>query len=252
MKLFLVNSRYEKIIMEMLRNEKFASLRNHVNILESFYYIRKGTLNCLKWINKQNFLLDSGAFTFLKHAKKVNFDEYLANYARFINENNVELFFELDIDAIVGLEKVEEYRRRLEELTGKKPIPVWHKSRGKEYFVKMCQEYPYVAIGGYVLKEMPKSILEGLFPWFIKTAHSNNAKIHVLGYTSIPNLWKFNIDSVDSNRWAQGNISGFFYKYQSKKMDTIFPPDKMKINSYNVAMNNFIQFVKLSKDLYYK
>ncbi len=57
-------------------------------------------------------------------------------------------FFELDIDRIVGLEKVEEFRRRIESKTGKQSIPVWHSNRGWQYFVNMCKEYNYVSIGG--------------------------------------------------------------------------------------------------------
>ena len=41
----------------------------------------------------------------------------------------------------------------------------------KEYFVEMCKNYPYVAIGGIVTKEIPINKYEKLFPWFVNTAH---------------------------------------------------------------------------------
>lgn len=94
----------------------------------------------------------------------------------------------MDIDSVVGLAEVERLRHKLERMTGKKPIPVWHKNRGKEYFVKMCEEYPYVAIGGIVTKEIPRKVYETAFPWFINTAHKHKAKIHGLGYTTVANL----------------------------------------------------------------
>ena len=46
-------------------------------------------------------------------------DRYVDAYIDFINTWNVHHFFELDIDRIVGLEKVEEFRRRIESKTGK-------------------------------------------------------------------------------------------------------------------------------------
>lgn len=115
------------------------SLQGVPQILESFYYCRTN-----KWIPKllpyiSEFLLDSGAFSFLSNsAKEVDWDEYVEDYARFINKYNINLFFEVDIDPLVGLKEVERLRAKLEALTGKKPIPVWHKSRGKDYFIKMC------------------------------------------------------------------------------------------------------------------
>ena len=87
------------------------------NRLESFYYIEEEK----EYIHKyDNFLLDSGAFTFMSSSKGgVNWDEYIKKYAEFINQYNVKHFFELDIDSIVGIKEVERLRRNLEELTGK-------------------------------------------------------------------------------------------------------------------------------------
>ena len=120
--------------------------------LESFYYADETTEKYLPFFG--DFLLDSGAFTFFSSGKQVDWDEYVEKYARFIVKNNVKHFFELDIDCIVGYDNVLKIRKYIEEKTGKKCIPVWHKSRGKEEFIKMCKEYNYVAIGGIVSKEI--------------------------------------------------------------------------------------------------
>ena len=42
------------------------------------------------------------------------------------------------------------FRTAVIKLTGKQPIPVWHISRGKDEFIRHCDEFPYVALGGYV------------------------------------------------------------------------------------------------------
>lgn len=64
-------------------------------------------------------MLDSGAFTFMRGNAKVDWADYIKRYAEFINKYDVKYFFELDIDNIVGYEKVLEYRKLLERLTQK-------------------------------------------------------------------------------------------------------------------------------------
>lgn len=143
-------------------------------ILQSFYYADSFTENAII-PNCKEFLLDSGAFTFMSKKPKADWDRYIKDYAGFIRRNNVRNFFELDIDSIVGYEKVKEYRNRLEDLAGAQCIPVWHKSRGKDEFLRMCEDYPYIAIGGIVTKEISKEQYP-FFSWFISEAHKKSAR----------------------------------------------------------------------------
>jgi hypothetical protein len=223
---------------------------SEMSILESFYYLRKNEEFMALAKHFGSFLLDSGAFTFMTGAHKgaINWDEYVEEYARFINKHDIKLFFELDIDSVVGLQEVERLREKLEALTGKKPIPVWHKNRGKEYFIKMCENYPYVALGGIVTKEIPRQKYEKGFPWFIKTAHLHHCKIHGLGYTTILNLPKYHFDSVDSTAWLYGNRGGYLYKFNPSKgtMDQL-KADNARLKSREGAVNNFREWVKLCK-----
>lgn len=124
--------------------------------LESFYYI---TEKDEPLIHKyKDFLLDSGAFTFMSDSKtSIDWDEYVERYAGFINKHDIEHFFELDIDILVGINEVERLRYKLERLTNRQCIPVWHKSRGKDYWLKMVKDYDYVAIGGIASKEIKPS-----------------------------------------------------------------------------------------------
>ena len=182
-------------------------------------------------------------------ADKVDFDKYVEGYAAFIKKWNVQNFFELDIDSVVGIKDVERLRCKLEALTERKPIPVWHKSRGKEYFEYMCKNYPYVAIGGIVTKEIPINKYEKLFPWFIKTAHKYGCKIHALGYTNIKGLFRYNFDSVDSTAWLYGNIGGYIYKFdaRNKTMKNIKIPEGKRLESKLAAAHNFNEWVCFMK-----
>lgn len=249
MKIFLAGDNGEKNILKAQIGESDKWLSS-CNILESFYYLRKNEEFMALIKHFGSFLLDSGAFTFMTGAHKgaINWDEYVEEYARFINRHNTQLFFELDIDSVVGIRETERLREKLEDLTGKKPIPVWHKNRGKDYFIKMCKSYPYVALGGIVTKEIPRNIYEKGFPWFIRTAHENGAKIHGLGYTTISNLPFYHFDSVDSTAWLYGNRGGYLYKFNPQKgiMDKI-EVNNSRLKSREGAVNNFNEWVKLSE-----
>lgn len=219
--------------------------------LESFFYSTSETERQIPYMG--DFLLDSGAFTFMQNSKtRVEWDAYLERYADFINRNAVEKFFELDIDSVVGYDKVLQFRKKLERLTGRQPIPVWHTNRGKDEFVKAAQEYPYVAIGGLVGTGSAEYARKywAYFPWFIQTAHDNGAKIHALGFTSIDGLKKYHFDSVDSTRWNCARF-GRMEKFDNGKIK-VFDWRKHGVRlkseqSENIAKQNFGEWVKFQK-----
>lgn len=225
---------------------KTAIKQHRPYILESFYYADDTTEKLLPYFG--DFLLDSGAFTFMQSSKShVNWDEYIERYASFINRNNIEKFFELDIDSVVGYDKVLKYRKRLEKLTNKSVIPVWHKSRGIDEYKRMCDEYDYVAIGGIVAKEI-KPEQYGAFPMLIAEAHRRKAKIHGLGFTSLEWLPKCRFDSVDSTAWTTGNRFGFIYQFNGKTMvKHDCPKGKRLADSKRVAEINYLEWIKFQK-----
>lgn len=214
-------------------------------VLESFYYISNETKEMIPYY--KDFLLDSGAFTFMQNTKtKINWDEYVERYATFIKENNIKYFFELDIDNIVGIKEVERLRNKLETLSEKKCIPVWHKSRGLEYWKKMCKEYDYIAIGGIVTKEIKATEYDIFIP-LLKIAKENNCKVHGLGFTRIPLLKKYHFYSVDSTAWTTGNRFGYIYKFKNGKMLKIDKPKGTRVKPQITAINNYTEWVKFSE-----
>lgn len=229
---------------EICQGEMF----NDVFILQSFFYCNDFTQKVILPSCK-DFLLDSGAFTFMQcHKSTVDWDEYIRKYAKFIKANEkIDKFFELDIDSVVGYERVKEYRKKLEYLTGKKCIPVWHKSRGKDEFLKMCEEYPYVAIGGIVTKEITRGQYP-FFDWFINEAHKRNAKIHGLGFTNLEGLKKYHFDSVDSTSWTTGNRFGAIYQFNGETMIKHSKKEGQRLaDSKKTAIHNFAEWVKFQK-----
>lgn len=216
-----------------------------IALLKSFYYCNREIEAIIPKLKR--FMLDSGAFTFFMAGKQIDWISYINRYADFINRNQVELFFELDIDVLIGHEKVLELRKLLEDKTQKKCIPVWHKSRGKEEFLKLCDEYDYVGLGGIVPKEITPQEYK-YFPLFIKEAHRRKAKIHALGFTKQKELPKYHFDSVDSSSWASGNRFGHVYEFMSGTLKKHERPQGMKLKSQKeVAMHNFSEWVKFQE-----
>ena len=217
-------------------------------ILESFYYADADTERLLPYFG--DFMLDSGAFTFMQGKRRANWEEYVERYADFIKRNKVQKYFELDIDSVIGYEEVKKLRARLEKLVGWKSIPVWHNSRGKDEFVRHAEEYPYVALGGLVAvgkAEYARKLWKH-FPWFIDTAHKNGAKIHALGFTSLDGIAQYHFDSVDSTAWTGGNRFGFVYHFNGKTMDKIDVPKGYRIkDSRRLALINYTEWIKFQK-----
>lgn len=214
-------------------------------MLESFFYIEEWQIEYIK--KCELFLLDSGAFTFMSNTKKqINWEEYVDKYIEFINKNDVEYFFELDIDSIVGYKKVLELRRKLEKGTNKKCIPVWHKSRGLEEWKKMTKEYDYVAIGGIVTKEIaPKDYI--YFTPLLDIAKKNNCKVHGLGFTAIAQLSKYKFYSVDSTSWVSGSRFGQLHEFKDGKMTTYKPKDKRADDYKKIDAHNLKQWIKFQQ-----
>ena len=188
-------------------------------ILESYYYARKNVYFPALRSKCKDLLLDSGAFSVMDSGMRVDsWDRYIEEYAAFINRYDIHKFIELDIECVVGMKEVERLRAKLEHLTGRQCIPVWHKWRGLDYFKKMCDEYPYVCFGGLMSDGIKRADLEKVFPWFIAEAHKRGTKIHGLGYTPLDLAKKpFRFDSVDSSSWVSGNRFGHVYQFDPRQ-----------------------------------
>lgn len=238
MKLFLAGTGGSKLF------EKY--IKESLYILESFYYIQKWQIPLIKKV--KIFLLDSGAFTYMngKDSRDINWNEYIENYADFINKYDIEYFMELDIDIVVGLEEVEKLRKKLEKLTNKKCIPVWHKSRGLDYWKKMIKEYDYVAIGGIVTGEIKKSEYDIFIP-LLKMARQNNCKVHGLGLTSMEVIKKYPFYSVDSTSWTSGGRFGQLHHFNGKEIKSFSRKEKRMKDYRQVNRHNLQEWVKFQE-----
>ena len=233
-------------VMKAYLAESGGLIFNGANILQSFYYVDDFTEKIII-PNCKDFMLDSGAFTFMQSAKKqINWDEYVEKYAQFVKKNRIEKYFELDIDSIVGFGEVVRLRTKLENLVGWQCIPVWHRSRGLEQYKKDCGEYPYIAIGGIAIKEIKPNEYP-IFTLLINEAHKRNTKVHGLGFTQLKKLKKYHFDSVDSSSWVTGNRFGAVYYFNGEEIIKIDKPSGKRVKSNATAINNFIQWKRYAE-----
>lgn len=193
-----------KSVAQLLVENKIKMKYN----LMSFYYT-KGKIELAKYIrnNSELILIDSGAHSFQK-GKKVDWDKYTEQYAEFIkifDKPNVIGYFEMDVDNIIGYNKVKELREKLEKVSNK-IIPVWHKNRGIEEYKKMCKDYTgkIIAITGFKNED----IKDEQYLMFLKYAKKYNCKVHCLGMTRKKVLDKVPFDYCDSSSWVQSTVYG--------------------------------------------
>lgn len=231
--------------VESLYRENLPIIDDGYNLI-SFFTMNKQGVEIIK--KSRMFLLDSGAYTFLANSKKtVCWEDYIDRYAEFIKEQNIEHYFELDIDSVIGYENVLKYRKIIEKKTGKRCIPVWHKSRGIEEFRKMCSEYDYVAIGGIVTREIPQDKYKYL-PLLIKEAHERGAKVHGLGFTSTNELKRVHFDTVDSTNWSYGRF-GHHWIFTINKDIVMYKREEGKHceNVKSLQAHNLLEWKKFQK-----
>lgn len=247
MKIFLsaVEGSVAKPAIEELINNGEKLLYN----LMSFYYIKKSNIEHVIKVrdHSEAILIDSGAHSF-QFGKKVDWTEYTKKYAEFIKEfdkDNVIGYFEMDIENIIGYDKVKDLRRILENVSDK-IIPVWHPPRGIQDFKDMCAQYAgkIIAIGGF----RGTDIKDEQFLMFLKYAKKHNCKVHCLGMTRKKVLDKVPFDYVDSSTWlTQANYGATYYPNKAK----VFPKAKGEEKKKQVLFN-YKRGMQMQKDYYLK
>lgn len=217
--------------------------KNPVYILESFFYMDDQKAKKIRLF--KDFLLDSGAYTFMQSSKNhPNWNGYLDRYISFVNRHDIKNFFELDIDLITGYDKVKDLRKQLELGTGKQCMPVFHKNRGVKEWERMCEEYPYVAIGTiYEYNHRPDILLA-----LLKIADKYKTKVHGLGFTRLDLLDKVPFYSVDSTSWLCGTRFGYIYRFNGKIPEQVKRPEGKKLtHASKTIKHSFQEWVKFQQ-----
>ena len=208
-----------------------------------FDYIKKTT---------NNYLLDSGAFSYMNNPKKsLDLNAHIKQYCYYINEFDIKDFFELDLDVFMSLEEIENIRRKIYLETHKKPIIVYHIERGHDYWLNMCKNNEYVAVGGMASAKAKEEKWD--FDRSIELcdeAHSYGTIVHGLGCTplSILNAHTMCFDTVDSTTW---NFTKYGYTAAIGEKGELLKLEGTKFFSASEGQENDLQIWAKFSETYY-
>jgi hypothetical protein len=233
MKIFLSALEVDNSQSELARWQA-CGIRLRWNLMSYYYLRQKESLATYIRDNSDEILIDSGAHSFQK-GKKVNWLEYTKQYAEFIrrfDRPHVVGFFEMDVDNIIGYDRVLQLRKILENVSDK-IIPVWHKNRGVDDFKRMCQQYAgkVIAVTGFKNED----IRDDQYLIFVKYARLHGCRIHCLGMTRKAILDKVPFDYVDSSSWKQQSIYGRVMKQKRSVSKSFSKNNRHEVMRLNYA-----------------
>jgi len=209
--------------------------------LTSFYALRgKGdaTVNRVRSQIHKSWMVDSGAFTFMNSGGTCDWEEYVDDYADFINRYQVRQFIELDLYSIIGVQNTETLRARLEAKTHRQCIPVFHPELGTDYYKRMVDAYGYIALGGIVVGKWTNE--HQMIP-LIRYASRKGVKTHGLGFTRVNKLKQFGFYSVDSTSFV-GDRFGQVYRFDGKQLVVTRVAKGRRLDWVATAINNVEQW----------
>ncbi len=158
----------------------------------------------------RSVVLDSGGFTARMKGVDINVEQYV----KYINDNKIELAFNLDT---LDEDQTKRNQVILNQETDCYIIPVYHYSdyNNKKYrglLDEMIEMYPCISIGG-IAGERIGSKKEGFYNYVFKKIAPvwEKVKIHGLGITGKRVLSEYPFYSVDSTSWLS------FEKYGNSK-----------------------------------
>jgi hypothetical protein len=222
-------------------------------ILETYHAIRKK--KDITWIDPAKFILDSGAYTYMRgnggNIKTINWDTYIHEYAEFVKHYKIRNYFELDIDKIIGYENVKKLTAKLNKLVGHNCIPVWHKSRGIPAWEQMIKENDYISLsasgnnGSSEWTRTPKG--EIVMNQLNNMALKHGVKVHALGYTKLKVLDTIKFHSCDSTSWTFSVRSGSVLVFKDGKIERIVKPENTKCNVKKVYTTSYEAWKSLQK-----
>jgi len=220
-------------------------LPKETNLFLSYYYQKKvdKTLPILKPKgHKGTIIIDSGAHSFFSFiglsvtsgffkskGQQKDPEIYFKKYLKWLvaNYSYYDYFVELDLQEIVGYEKIEEWRKEYKSKgVFSKCILVYHSVDGWDKFKKIINDSKckYIGIEGIRLN-IP------MLPYnkYIKYAYDNNCKIHGFAFTRMQLLHTYPFFSVpffsvDSSSWTVGSRYGCLQMFVNGCMKTLKSP----------------------------
>lgn len=206
-------------------------------VLMSYHYLQNKPKNFLKKRIEEfpdlKIFIDSGAHTFYQKMDEYRqkddkfWDEYLTKYTEWVKENSEYIFAcaNLDIEAIVGVDKVDEwndkYFKPVEE-SGVEVCYIWHSERGQDGWREMCNKHSYVGLSYENDAQMTVQRLMSM----INVAKKTNTRVHGMALTQSEILARVPLFSADSS--VDGN-SKVLVRYKTKNPTVPYKMEQLSI-----------------------
>ena len=206
-----------KIFLAAAESYCKESIKSGYKNLFTTFYIEKKAIELINLADgNRNITVDSGAHSFLSQRLKNaassikaavsaktdnrNLDNYVDKYCEFIKKykDKVNYFVELDIDVLIGMEKLLEIRKKLYDVAGKQLIVCYHSTMGawKENRDELFK-YDYIALQGIPPGGKPElNYMEVLMD-----CYNNKKKVHIFAMTKKKFLSNYPVYSTDSTSW---------------------------------------------------
>jgi len=231
------------------------------NTLWSYFYLKSKEDWRLKQLfdylrhHKIKVFIDSGAFSLFGSQKKETFREnweqalhFTRDFILFLEKwwDYIDCFAEMDLDTIIGYEKVLELRNMFPKKMRSKMMPVFHpETRDFKIWQQECNDFPYVALGSCA-----KGNSDFYYQEKLNYSHKIGTKVHGFALVNTDILAKFPFYSADSsswlaaNRWGSvflfdkntGGISAYRYNAQGQKLSSHFEK-LLKANRHNIGFD---------------
>ena len=219
------------------------------NFLMSYEYLKGKGIHQLKKYPDMHLFIDSGAYTYNQDPKYAEYtieqwekqiEEYLAWAEK--HKNQIFAIADLDIQYLVGYEKVVEWRKKYFEpfmLRTGLPVCFIYHEEGLDIWEYMCKRYPYVGISLNIDREVDETELRNKF----KIAEKHNALVQGMASTRTGMLTQYPFYTVDSTTWTVGLKYGEISVWTGNKMSRIKKADfKEKafpyIDRYDLPFNH--------------
>ena len=219
------------------------------NFLMSYEYLKGKGIHQLKKYPDMHLFIDSGAYTYNQDPKYAEYtieqwekqiEEYLAWAEK--HQNQIFAIADLDIQYLVGYEKVVEWRKKYFEpfmLRTGLPVCFIYHEEGLDIWEYMCKRYPYVGISLNIDREVDETELRNKF----KIAEKHNALVQGMASTRTGMLTQYPFYTVDSTTWNVGLKYGEISVWTGNKMSRIKKADfKEKafpyIDRYDLPFNH--------------
>lgn len=207
-------------------------------LLSYFYIRRKGR----KFLEERfgdgsiQLFVDSGAHTFMNDLDEYKdkpdsfWEDYIIKYLQWARNNSQFVFAmaELDVDVIVGKEKVKLWRKKyFEPFELETGIPVCYIWRSSTYtfkdWIDMCKTFNYLGFSG-----MNDDASVIAMRRLLSTAKKHGAVCHGMAMTKPSILPQLPFFSVDSISWKSGEMYGVTYVWDGHKLHTITKDKKVQ------------------------